>query len=297
MTLNQMIYFQKIAELRNMGKAARILNISQPSLSVSISNLEKELNLSLFLRDGHKLVLSAEGKQFLSHVESILANVQETQLHMQSLSANRDIMIRIGCISPVLLEALPRMVRAFLSEPGNAHMKVDFRTDNTSPLIAKLRDGYCDFLVCSVSKDEDLIQTELIAEPYVLLSPPGWEVPQSWEELFSKDVIGFLEQTRAFSEIRQMLGEHRIVPSYTHNAPDEASIAALVSNGFGYGIVPKVPLLKNYDLQISPLPSPNGNLTRRIYLTHLVNRPPVGAARRLMKYLLAQGLSKDGIQF
>lgn len=292
MTLNQMLYFHKIAELGNMGKASRMLNISQPSLSVAISNLEKELNLSLFLRDGHKLRLSAEGRQFLSHVEIILSNVQEAQLHMQSLSANRDIMIRIGCISPVLLETLPRMVRAFLSEPGNTHMKVDFRTDNTSSLITKLREGYCDFLICSASKEEDLIQTELIAEPYVLLSPPAWDIPQSWEDLFSMDVIGFLEQTRAFSEIREMLGEYGIVPAYTHNAPDEASIAALVSNGFGYGIVPKVPLLKNYNLQISPLPSPNGSLTRRIYLTHLINRPPVGAARRLMEYLLVQGLAE-----
>ena len=293
MTLNQMIYFHKIAELGNMGKAARVLNVSQPSLSVAISNLEKELNLSLFLRDGHKLKLSAEGRQFFVHVEAILSNVQEAQLHMQSLSANRDIMIRIGCISPVLLEALPRMVRTFLSMPSNRHMKVDFRTDNTSALIAKLRDGYCDFLICSVSSEEDLVQTELIAEPYVLLSPPDWEIPQTWDALFSRNVIGFQEQTRAFSEIREMLGEQGIVPTYTHNAPDEASIAALVSNSFGYGIVPRVPLLKHYDLQISPLPTPNGDLTRRIYLTHLVNRPPVGAAKRLMKYLLVQGLTES----
>jgi len=295
MTLNQIIYFQKIAELGNMGRAARVLNVSQPSLSVAISNLEKELNLSLFLRDGHKLELSSEGRQFLAHVEVILSNVQEAQLHMQSLSANRDIMIRVGCISPVLLGALPRMVRTFLSRRGNSQMKVDFRTDNTSALISKLRDGYCDFLICSITKEEDLVQTELIAEPYVLLSPPDWEIPQTWDELFSRDVIGFQEQTRALAEIREMLREYRINHSYTHNAPDEASIATLVSNGFGYGIVPKVPLLKNYDLQISPLPTPNGNLTRRIYLTYLVNRPPVGAAKRLMNYLLSQGLSEDAI--
>lgn len=291
MTLNQMIYFQKIAKLGNMGRAAQALNISQPSLSVAISNLEKELNLSLFLRDGHKLVLSAEGRQFLIHVETILDEVQEMQLHMQSLSANRDIIIRIGCISPVLLEALPRIVRAFLSEPGNSHMKVDFRTDNTSALIAKLRNGYCDFLICSVSNEEDLIQTELSAEPYVLVSPPGWEIPQTWEELFSRDVIGFQEQTRACSEIREMLGKYGIVPTYAHNAPDEASIAALVSCSFGYGITPQVPLLKHYNLQISPLPVPNSDLTRSIYLTQLANRPPVGAAKRFIKYLLSKTLN------
>lgn len=294
MTLNQMAYFKKIAELGNMGKAARVLNISQPSLSVAISNLEKELNLSLFLRDGHKLILSGEGRQFLAHVDSILSNVQEAQLHMQSLSSNRDVMIRIGCISPVLLETLPRLVRTFLSKPGSRHMKVDFRTDTTANLINKLRDGYCDFLICSASKAEDVVQTELFAEPYVLLTPPGQSVPQTWDELFTGDVIGFQEQTRAFSEIQEMLTEYGITPFYTHNAPDEASIAALVANGFGYGIVPQVPLLKNYELQISPLPNPNGNLTRRIYLTQLVNRPPVGAAKRFIKYLLSQRM--EGIK-
>ena len=47
MTLNQLTYFQKIAETGNMGRAAQVLHISQPSLSISISNLEKELNVSL----------------------------------------------------------------------------------------------------------------------------------------------------------------------------------------------------------------------------------------------------------
>lgn len=290
MTLNQMIYFQKIAQLENMGKAARILNISQPSLSIALSNLERELSLSLFLRNGHRLVLTTEGKQFLAHVNIILANLQDALLHMQSLSSNRDVLIRIGCISPVMLEALPRTVRTFLSEPGNSHIMVDFHTDNTSELICKLREGYCDFLICSEAIEEDLIQTELSSEPYVLLSPPNWIIPATWEDLFSYDIVGFQEQTRAFSEIQEMLGNYGIVPTYTHNAPDEASISALVSYGFGYGIVPRVPLLKNYNLQISSLPSPNGNLMRKIYLTQLTSRPPVGATKRFIHFLLSNGL-------
>lgn len=288
MTLNQMIYFQKIAELGNMGQAARALSISQPSLSVSISNLEKELNLPLFLRDGHRLTLFAEGRQFLGHVETILEQVRQTQLHMQSLSANRDVLIRIGCISPVLQGVLPQLVRRFLSEPRNSHMKVDFRTDTTAALLEKLREGYCDFLICSVSHGEDVTQTELFSEPYVLLSPPGWEIPRTWQALFSQDVIGFQEQTRAYGEIREMLESQGIPYRYTHNAPDEAGIAALVASGFGYGLLPRVPLLENYDVQISPLPLPGGGLTRRIYLTQLTGRPPVGAARRFIQYLLSQ---------
>ena len=287
MTLNQLLYFQKIAAMGNMGKAAKALHISQPSLSVSISNLEKELNLSLFHRNGHNLELSAEGEQLLAHAEAILADLQAAQLHMQSLSANRDILIRIGCISPVLWEHLPRMVRAFLSRPENRKMKVEFITDNTVPLIAKLRDGYCDFLICSASDEDGLCQTELIAEPFVLLCPPDAYVPQSWEDLFACSVIGFQKQTAAYYEIYDMLKPYGIEPVYGHIAPDEASIASLVAHGFGYGICPHVSLLKNYNVQIAPLPLPKKGMVRRIYVTQLASRPPVGAAQRFLKYLMA----------
>lgn len=285
MTFNQIIYFQKIAVLGNMGKAARALHISQPSLSVSISNLEKELNLSLFHRNGHNLEITAEGKQLLIHANKILAEMKATQIHMQDLSADRDIMIRIGCISPVLWDLLPRVVRSFLMQPGNRHMKLDFQTDTTASLINMLRDGSCDFLICSAYKDEGIQQTELLSEPFVLLCPPEAEIPASWDELFTKGVIGFKEQTMAFYEIYNMLSPYGIVPSYIHIAPDEASIASLVSHGFGYGIVPKIPFLKNYDLKIAPLPQPNQDMVRKIYITKLKSHPPIGATKRFLKYL------------
>lgn len=288
MTLNQLMYFQKIATLGNMGKAAKALHVSQPSLSVSISNLEKELNLSLFHRNGHNLELSSAGEQLLAHAEDILADLQKAQLHMQSLSANRDIMIRIGCIAPVLSDSFLHLVRAFLSEPQNSKLKVDFKTDNTNPLVSKLRDGYCDFLICSASKEDDLMQTELYSEPFVLLCPPGADIPDSWDDLFSRDVIGFQEQAIAHHEIQEMLAPYGIEPTYMHIAPDEASISMLVANGFGYGIVPKVPYLNLFDVKVAPLPTPNDNMVRRIYVTQLANRPPVGAAKRFLSYLLKE---------
>ncbi len=48
MNLNQLYYFQKVAQLQHYHQAAKELNISQPSLSRSIANLEEELGVSLF---------------------------------------------------------------------------------------------------------------------------------------------------------------------------------------------------------------------------------------------------------
>ena len=285
MTLNQLNYFQKIAEVGNMGRAAQLLHISQPSLSISITNLEKELNLMLFNRTGHKLKLTAEGEQLLVHARTILAEAQETQLHMQSLSANRETHIRIGCIAPVLFDKLPRLVREFISMQPDNHLKIDLNTDNTPQLISMLREGYYDFAICSSSSEHDIDQKEIAVEPYMLICPPGGEIPRTWDELLTKDLIGFHPRAASYHEIQAMLLERGIEPVYTHRAPDEESIAALVSNGFGYGIAAQVSILKNYNVTVAPLPSPNEGMVRRLYITKLINRPPVGASSRFYSYV------------
>lgn len=285
MTLNQILYFQKIAVIGNMGKAALALHISQPSLSVAIAKLEEELNLKLFHRNGHNLEITDEGRQLLAHANVIMADLRAAKMHMQALSADRNTKIRIGCISPVLWDFLPRVIRAFLQEPKNRHMKLDFQVDHTSKLLDLLRRGFCDFLISSECHEEGVHQYELYAEPFVLLSPPEAEIPSSWEDLFARGVIGFQEHAAAYTEIYNMLNPYGIEPEYRHIAPDENSIASLVSHGFGYAIVPQVPFLKNYQLQISSLPEPNKDMVRRIYITQLIQHPPVGAARRFLRYL------------
>lgn len=292
MTLAQLSYFEKLAEIGNMGHAAAVLNISQPSLSIAISKLETELNVLLFNRIGHKLLLTSDGRQFLIHVHKILKDVQEAQLHMKSLSADRESQIRIGCIAPVLYDYLPAIMHDFLAIPKNSKLKIDFTIDNTNKLIPMFKDGYYDFLICSLSDDATLHQTVFISEPLMLLCPPDAPIPQTWEEILDQDLIGFQQRASAHHEIHTMLIQQGIQPAYRYRCPDEEGIAALVSHGFGYGFVPNVAMLKNYNLQIASLPMPNDTFVRNIYLTQLVNRPPVGAAKRFLEYLknaLSQG--------
>lgn len=288
MTLNQIIYFEKVAEIGNMGKAAELLHIAQPSLSVAIAALEKELNIALFDRYGRRLSLSTEGRQFLIHAKKILADVQDARLHMQSLASDCETHIHIGCIAPVLYDYLPRKIHDFLLLRENRNLKVDFETDNTSILIPKLREGYFDFLICSESPDKDLFQNVLFIENYVLLCPPGAPIPKSWDSLLSSDLIGFHIKAAAHHEIHSMLAERGIQPNYLYRAPDEESIASLVSHGFGYGIVPHVESINSYNVHITALPNPNSGMVRKICLTQLANKPPRGASLRFMHYIMSQ---------
>ena len=56
MELLQLRYFQKVAELENVTKAAKYYSVPQPSMSQAISRLERDLNVKLFERKKRKIV-------------------------------------------------------------------------------------------------------------------------------------------------------------------------------------------------------------------------------------------------
>lgn len=73
MELLQLRYFQTVATTGNMSKAADILYVSQPNLSISITHLEQDLGVPLFDRRRGKIVLNENGKRFLNSVNQALS--------------------------------------------------------------------------------------------------------------------------------------------------------------------------------------------------------------------------------
>ena len=80
MESTHLLYFKAIAEAESLTKAARRLHISQPALSKSLANLEKELGRSLFNRVGGRLYLNSDGKALLEYanqVDEIFSRIHE----------------------------------------------------------------------------------------------------------------------------------------------------------------------------------------------------------------------------
>ena len=71
MTLQQLHYTITIAESGSLNKAAEILYIAQPSLTISIQELEKELGITIFNRSGRGVTLTADGIEFLQYAKQI----------------------------------------------------------------------------------------------------------------------------------------------------------------------------------------------------------------------------------
>ncbi|MBQ1802833.1 MAG: LysR family transcriptional regulator [Lachnobacterium sp.] len=83
MTLQQLRYLVTVAECGNITEAAEKLFVSQPSLSVAIHNLEKEMGLVAFERSSKGVVVTRDGEELLSFARMLLEQAEIMQDHFK----------------------------------------------------------------------------------------------------------------------------------------------------------------------------------------------------------------------
>ena len=76
MTLNQLHYIITVAEAGSMNRAAERLYITQPSLTSAIKELERELGITVFHRNGRGVTLTNDGAEFLLYAREIYSQYE-----------------------------------------------------------------------------------------------------------------------------------------------------------------------------------------------------------------------------
>ncbi|WP_424320987.1 LysR family transcriptional regulator [Lacticaseibacillus chiayiensis] len=111
MRLLQLNYFLNVAATQNISRSARILHVSQPSLSRSIHDLENELGVPLFIRNGHALALNEAGRRFAIQVRQGLTVVDNAvdSLHQFSTANAAHITLRFESSTAVLPKLLDHL--------------------------------------------------------------------------------------------------------------------------------------------------------------------------------------------
>ncbi|MBR1798239.1 MAG: LysR family transcriptional regulator [Clostridiales bacterium] len=77
MTIQQLNYAIAISEAGSINKASEMLYVSQPSLTESVKELEKELGITIFLRSGRGVTLTAEGADFILYARQVINDYNE----------------------------------------------------------------------------------------------------------------------------------------------------------------------------------------------------------------------------
>ena len=77
MQFHQLRYVLEVANEKSISAAAKKLYLSQPSLSQQIINLEKELGISIFVRQSKSVTLTDAGEQFVKSAKRILNETEQ----------------------------------------------------------------------------------------------------------------------------------------------------------------------------------------------------------------------------
>jgi len=161
-TLRQIQAFKTVAEFGSFTRAAERLKVAQPALSLSIRELERELNLRLFDRTTRRVELTGAGREFLQSADKLLADLDRAIRDARDLSERKR--GRIVVAAPPLLAAM--IVPAAIAEynaafPGIDVGLIDARNDQ---ILDRLRAGEVDLAIGTFDERADGIRREVLAQ-------------------------------------------------------------------------------------------------------------------------------------
>lgn len=164
-----MIY--TIAKEQSFSKAAQVLFIAQPSLSLMAKNLEQQLGIPLFDRSCKPIRLTEAGEAYIRAVEQI-QNIEHTyQEYILALNNLETGSLRVGSNQLLSSLVLPKYISGFVQ----AYPKVQLTlTDaNSTTLENQIMNGTLDLVIDNSELSEELFERKYLASEYLLLAVPA----------------------------------------------------------------------------------------------------------------------------
>lgn len=175
MELRQLKYFKEACERQNFSEAARMLHISQSTLSQQIKQLEDELDVLLFDRIGKRIVPTEAGQAFLPYAIRAIHDAEDGKQIIRDLKGIETGVLRIGVtysMSPLLIATLELFNQAY------PKIKVEVTFSTSEKLLKRLDGSGPDFVLSFKPEDikEEFDTIPLFLPAFILLSisPTRW---------------------------------------------------------------------------------------------------------------------------
>ncbi len=171
MELRELVSFYHVARLRSVSKAARNLELGQPTVTTHLRKLEDEFGVTLFDRIKRPIQLTSEGVTLLELVTPVVEAVDTLKTQMD-YSERRGSFI-VGAYPDLVLHHLPKSIQTFNAEYPDVRLRLLARS--YTPLIQLVRSGEVDLALCAPPPPDEvsLEFDQLFSYNVILLTPPG----------------------------------------------------------------------------------------------------------------------------
>lgn len=162
MELRVLKYFIAVAREESMTRAADILNVTQPTLSKQIKDLEDEIGKKLFNRTNYAIKLTAEGEILYKRALDIVNLANDTVEELKAITEATGGNVNIGAAETDSIKYLARIIKQLQQEC--AGIIVSIYSGDSESVEYKLDKGQLDFAL--VVRDFDLNKYNFIELPY-----------------------------------------------------------------------------------------------------------------------------------
>jgi DNA-binding transcriptional LysR family regulator len=285
MELHHIRYFEAVARLGNVTRAAEELHIAQPSLSKQIRTLEAELGVALFDRVGRRVELTDAGRLLLPYARRILREESSARAALQERADLTRGHVVIGAPPTIGARLLPPLLADFNTQYRG--IELELHEAGSAPLVRQLLVGQVDLAVVPVPV-ADAAYVELFTEDLLIAVAPDHRLAGRGQitsgELAEEDFILFPPSYGLRDRALQFWREVGLAPRVVLDGGEMATVLRLTAVGLGVALVPRLALDGSEGLV--GLSISDATLQRTIGLTWHPERQLSPAATVLREFLV-----------
>ena len=255
MQIKNMSYIIALAECQTLSGAGKRLEISQPTLSVFLSDLEQELGMDLFIRDKKKLLLTPAGRIYLDAARRILATQERTLQSIRQLGASAPVEIRIGVTPLRGSEIASKIFSRFSARYPQIRLRL--MDGYMNHLRKMVLDGTCSFSLgtCFDTESPEFDYITLFREEVVIVVPsfhplalrctdthgdPTKRLPQAEPlELSDSPFILMTPGTSIRKISDYIFAQAGFTPTVVYESGNNTVVQNMVHGGSGVGFQPR----------------------------------------------------------
>lgn len=234
MELSDLNIFRTVVETGGITRAAEKLNRVQSNVTTRISQLEEDLGVKLFLREGKKMRLSPAGSILLERANRLLALARETEeaVHEETPSG----VLRIGTGESTAAVRLPGPLSEF--HRRYPQVTLELRNGNPPQLLAGLIAGELDAaLIIGPVEDERLEKVHLFEEELVVVAPKRGG--RGLSDLKESAVLAFEHGCPYRMRLENWMSRENGAPPRIAEMGSYHALLGCVVAGMGIALIPK----------------------------------------------------------
>lgn len=247
----RLMILRAVALRGGVTDAAQLLHLTPSAVSQQLSQLEREVGISLLDRSQRRVGLTAAGQLLAARAERIDQELTEAKRELTALSGRLSGPAVIASFSTVIRHLLVPAIQIL----ARTHPDLQPRAIELEgpPALRELRTGCVDLVIAERDggladpKHTGLNAKHLADDGYRVVVPSSWvPAPRSMRDLTSRPWIAGPPETASGQALERLTAKHAFTANRAHLCIEYPTVLSLVAAGLGAAIVPTLALGGEY---------------------------------------------------